>query len=123
MTFITSTTVKHSYFLRDKNNKNLFLHPYKETKTQVGYIFKPGTVGAAIWNKKAAKNFIKTGNEPLEMVKVDEVLKIEKSPLTGVIHFIEDLEKIPQIEWDEQQRDGFFKACKLIKSYVEKMLK
>ena len=75
-----------AYFLRLKDNKTHFIHPdpSKETEKEVVYVVAEGEVGAAIFHKKQAEQFIfhsymenKVGN--LEMVSVKEIVGTDES--------------------------------------------
>ena len=71
-----------AYFLRLKDNKNAFIHPdpSKETKNEVVYVVAEGPVGAAIFHKEQAENFMlleKADN--LEMVAVREIIGNDNS--------------------------------------------
>lgn len=71
-----------AYFLRLKDKPNMFIHPEPklETKREVGYIVAEGSVGAGIWHKKEAMQFITDIGAPnLEMVRVSEILKHDGS--------------------------------------------
>jgi len=71
-----------AYFIRLKDNKNAFVHPdpSKETETEVTYVVNEGPVGAAIFHKEQAENFMlleKADN--LEMVAVREIIGNDNS--------------------------------------------
>lgn len=80
--FLTQETVKNSYFIRSRSNKELFVHPKRETKKALEYEMKKGIIGAAIWTKKEAKAFIKSGTKKeqrdLELVNVQDVQQIDE---------------------------------------------
>ena len=76
----------NAYFIRLKDKKNFFLHPdpSKETEKEITYVVAEGEVGAAIFHKKQAENFIfhsfvedRAGN--LEMVAVKEIIGRDNS--------------------------------------------
>ncbi len=71
-----------AYFIRLNNDIDNFVHPEAslETKDEVGYVIKASCVGAAIFTKKVAKNFIMaSGADNLEMVKVKDILGNDNS--------------------------------------------
>lgn len=75
-----------AYFIRMKDNKNIFLHPdpSKETEKEVVYVLVEGTIGAAIFHKKQAENMIfhaymESTASNLEMVGVKEIVGNDSS--------------------------------------------
>lgn len=75
-----------AYFIRLKDNKNSFIHPdpSRETENEVVYVVAEGPVGAAIFHKKQAENFIfqsfienQVGN--MELVSAKEVIGNDNS--------------------------------------------
>jgi len=75
-----------AYFIRLKDNQNAFVHPdpSKETEKEVVYVIAEGPVGAAIFHKKQAENFIfqsfienQVGN--MEIVSAKEIIGKDNS--------------------------------------------
>lgn len=75
-----------AYFIRLKDNKTHFIHPdpTKETEKEVVYVVAEGPVGAVIFHKKQAENFIfqsfienKVGN--MEIVSAKEIIGNDNS--------------------------------------------
>lgn len=75
-----------AYFIRLKDDKNSFVHPdpSKDTEEEAVYVVSEGCIGAAVFHKKQAENFIfhsfvedKVGN--LEMVSAKEVIGKDNS--------------------------------------------
>ncbi len=78
---VKANDIKHrAYFIRIVGRPNLFLHWQGETRDQLEYVVKEGTIGACLWTLDAGKNFIKAGNqaEGLELIRVDQVINLEK---------------------------------------------
>ncbi|MDX2248241.1 MAG: hypothetical protein SF052_15770 [Bacteroidia bacterium] len=64
-----------SYFIRLSDNKKYYIHPGKTIGDETEYLVKEGAVGAAIWRKAQAEEFINfTRANNLELVKVSDLL-------------------------------------------------
>jgi hypothetical protein len=94
------TPIKHdAYFIRSKDKDNFYIHydPSMETRDNVGYRVMEGYIGAAVFQKHKALNFIKFARaNNLEAVRVNDVLSNVKDVVdkTVVIQYEEAMNMI-----------------------------
>lgn len=123
--------LQDAYFVRLSDNKDFFIHPDPslETKKQEGFKVVEGYIGACVWPKHAALNFItqtKKGN--LEIVRFNDVVSSVKNiDKTVVIRYEEACDMINCCyendefnTWYEKNEAYFLKKGLLI---IENLLK
>lgn len=111
-------TRKNAYLIRVKNTEN-YLHPYKETGKTIQYRVTPGTIGAAVWDKKTARAFIAAGTKEeqriLEMVLLEQAAPTQENQMEMLTKYIEKLEERSFDGWTEEEIKGYKTACTSIK--------
>lgn len=111
-------TRKNAYLIRVKGSEN-YLHPYKETGKTIQYRVTPGTIGAAVWDKKTAKAFIAAGTKEeqriLEMVLLEQAAPTQQNLMEQITSYIEKLENQSFEGWTEEEIRGYKTACTSIK--------